>query len=251
MKKKYIYVANWKMNLSFNQTINFCTTNNNALQQLTSTADIVVCPSFDALAPISNLYKNTNIMIGAQNCSEYALGAYTGEVSPLSLAEIGVKYCIVGHSERRIHYGETTEQIIKKIYLLYATNILPIICIGETHNDFIEQKTFIVLEQQLQPILAAIAEQEQKKNHIIIAYEPIWAIGTNTVPEEKQLINVFTHITNLVHTHLPQHTMQLLYGGSVNQNNSAQLKKIPHINGFLIGGASTQFDQFKNIITID
>jgi triosephosphate isomerase len=246
-----MYVANWKMNFSFNQSTNFCTNNNNALQKLASTDDIVVCPSFDALAPINNLLKNTDIMIGAQNCSEYALGAYTGEVSALSLAEIGVNYCIVGHSERRIHYGETTEQIVKKIYLLYAANIIPIICIGETHNDFIEKKTVTVLEQQLQPILAAITQQEQKKNHIIIAYEPVWAIGTNIIPEQEQLIDVFTQITNLVHAHLPNHTIQLLYGGSVNQNNSAQLKKIPHINGFLIGGASTQFDQFKNIITTD
>jgi triosephosphate isomerase len=245
---KYLYIASWKMNLSFNQSIDFCTKNKDALQQLAQTADIVLCPSFIALAPIANMFKNTSIAVGAQNCSEYATGAYTGEVSALSLAEAGVTYCIIGHSERRVYYNETTENLIKKIYLLYAANIIPIICIGESHHDFLDKKTFTVLTQQLEPILLAIAEQQHHNKHIIIAYEPVWAIGTGIIPEQQQLNTTFAWLAELIHQHLPDYTVQLLYGGSVNQDNIIELKTISHINGFLIGGASTDFEQLKNII---
>lgn len=250
MGKKYLYVANWKMNLSFNQSITFCTHNNKALQQLATTAEIVLSPSFDVIAPVSNILKNTNVIIGAQNCSEHITGAYTGEVSAISLAEIGVKYCIVGHSERRIYYNETTEKIIKKIYLLYATNIVPIICIGETQNDYLNNKTYVILTEQLHPIVDAIGQQEEKYKKIIIAYEPIWSIGTGIVPDQQQLDSVFAWLSNFIHTQLPDYDLQLLYGGSVNQHNITTLKKTPHINGFLIGGASSDFEQFKNIITL-
>jgi len=190
---KYLYVANWKMNLSFDESINFCTNNNNVLQQPSnSAAKIIICPSFIALAPLATLLKNSPIAIGAQNCSEYASGAYTGEVSALSLAEIGVTHCIVGHSERRMYYDETTEKIINKIKLLYANNIIPIICIGETHKDFLSNQTFTTLTQQLDPILKTLPKDRQK--HIIIAYEPVWSIGTGLIPTQEQLTKVFTWI---------------------------------------------------------
>jgi len=238
---KYLYIANWKMNLSFNQSIDFCTKNKNALQQLAQTADIVLCPSFIALAPIINMFKDTPITIGAQNCSEYATGTYTGEISALSLTEIGITYCIIGHSERRVYYHETTENLIKKIYLSYAANIIPIICIGESHHDFLNKKTFTVLAQQLEPIVLAIAEQQYHNKHIIIAYEPVWAIGTGIIPEQKQLITIFGWLAELMHQYLPDYTVQLVYGGSVNQNNITELKTIFHIIGCLIGNASTDF----------
>ena len=245
---KYLYVANWKMNLSFNQSINFCTNNKNALQQLTQAADIIVCPSFDALKSIADIFNNTSIKVGAQNCSEHAHGAYTGEVSVLSLAEIGVTHCIIGHSERRLYYHETTANIIQKIYLLYAANIVPIICIGESHHDFLDKKTSTVLAQQLEPILSAVVEQQHHNKHIIVAYEPVWSIGTGIIPEQKPLETIFAWLTQFIHQRLPKHTIQLLYGGSVDQDNIIQLKKIPNINGFLIGSASTNFEQFKKII---
>jgi triosephosphate isomerase (TIM) len=247
---KYIYVANWKMNLSFNQSIAFCTSNQNALQQLAEHAEIILCPSFDALAPITEIFKGSSVAIGAQNCSEHALGSYTGEVSALSLAEIGIQYCIVGHSERRIQYNETTEKIIQKIYLLYAANITPILCIGETHQDFINSKTCNVLTEQLTPVITAICEQEEKHKKIIIAYEPVWAIGTGIIPEQEQLMAIFSWLAEYTHTQLPDYEIQLLYGGSVNETNIVQLKNIPPINGFLIGGASTDFEQLKKIITL-
>jgi len=245
---KYLYVANWKMNLSFNQSLDFCTTNKDSLQQLTHKDNIVICPSFDALAPIASLFKNNSITLGAQNCSDHAKGAYTGEISALSLAEIGATYCIVGHSERRLYYHETTENIIQKIYLLYAANMLPIICIGENHQDFLNKQTLSVLKEQLEPILSAISQQQHHNKHIIIAYEPIWSIGTGIIPEQEQLNTIFEWLLEVIHQKLSDYTIQLLYGGSVNPQNIAQLKKVSFINGFLIGSASTNFEQFKNII---
>lgn len=248
---KYLYIANWKMNLSFTQSINFCKNNHDALQQLsTDTADIVLCPSFVALAPIAEIFKNHSIAIGAQDCSDNESGAYTGEVSAVSLTEIGIKYCIVGHSERRMYHHETTEKVVNKIKLLYANNIVPIICIGEAQEDFEHKKTCTILAQQLEPILAALSQLQQKKSPVIIAYEPVFSIGTGIIPEQEHLTTVFTWIAKLIHTQLPHHTTQLLYGGSVNQNNIATLKKIPPINGFLIGGASTDFEQLKKIVTL-
>jgi triosephosphate isomerase (TIM) len=236
----YVYIANWKMNLSFQQSINFCTVNSDALQQLATTADIILCPSFDALAPVTQILKHTDIAIGAQNCSEHKSGAYTGEVSAQSLAEIGAKYCIVGHSEQRMYHHETTENIIKKIELLCINNITPIICIGETQQEFETNQTFTVLTEQLKPILNVTCPPK-----LVIAYEPIWSIGTGIIPEQKQLIAVFEWLAQQVHT-----STQLLYGGSVNQDNIAELKKLPPINGFLIGGASADFEQLKKIISL-
>ncbi len=237
------------MNLSFDQSISFCKNNQNALQQLSNNvAEIIICPSFIALAPIIDIFKSSNIAVGAQHCSEYISGSYTGEISALSLAEVGVTYCIVGHSERRMYYGETTETIIKKIDLLYTNNIVPIICIGETQEEFLHKKTFETLTQQLEPILNILSKSAQKR--IVIAYEPVWSIGTGIIPKQEQLNTIFIWLSTFVHQQLPDCNAQFLYGGSVNQGNIAELKKAPPINGFLIGGASTDFEQFKKIITL-
>lgn len=242
---KHLYVANWKMNMTYRKSLDFCIHNKNQLLALAQTADIVLCPSFIVLQSIAEIFKNTPISISAQNCSEYEAGSYTGEVSAQSLAEIDIKYCIIGHSERRIHFGETTEIIVKKVNLLLNNNIQPIICIGETQEHFVNKATFTVLSEQLKPIVENI---QQTNKPIIIAYEPIWSIGTGIIPENIYLEEVFAWITKLVHIHAPGTTMQLLYGGSVTDKNITKLKNIANINGFLIGGASTDFEQFAEIV---
>ena len=243
---RYLYVANWKMNMSFSKSLSFCTHNSSQLRMLATSADVVICPSFVALAPISELFKNSEIHLGAQSCSEHAAGSYTGEISAQSLAEIGVTHCIVGHSERRIYYEETTDAIVRKINLLYQNNIQPIICIGEKKEDFLNKATFTVLMEQLRPIIAAVAQQTHKQ--IIIAYEPVWSIGAGIIPEDAYLQEIFTWLTRLLHQELTGYTIQLLYGGSVNSKNIHQLKTIEHVDGFLIGGASTDFKEFSEII---
>lgn len=243
---KYIYIANWKMHISFSESINFCLQNYDNLKKLSHNADIIICPSFVALAPIIEIFKESTIAIGAQNCSEYISGPYTGEVSAQTLTQAGVTYCIVGHSERRIHYKETSDIITQKIALLYQQAIQPIICIGETKKEYHDKTTFTVLAQQLKSIINAI---QHNNNHIIIAYEPIWSIGTGIIPEQQHLQEIFIWLTEWFAIHLPDNSIQLLYGGSVNPTNISQLKNIPHINGFLIGKASTEFENFAKIIT--
>ena len=242
---KYTYIANWKMNLSYTENVNYCLHNRDKLQALSHIANIILCPSFVALAPIIEILKNSNISIGAQNCSEYQSGSYTGEVSAHSLGEIGVEYCFVGHSERRIFFGETTDTIIKKINLLLSNNIQPIICIGETQEQYDKKATLTVLAEQLKPILENIYN---KNISLLIAYEPRWSIGTGIVPENNYLEEIFEWIKKIIELHISEHKIQLLYGGSVSKKNIVQLKTIASINGFLVGNASTDFEQFSAII---
>lgn len=234
------------MNLTYRESLDFCTNNIEQLNTLANIAPIILCPSFVALAPIAEILKNSNIAIGAQNCSEYASGSYTGEISAQSLAQIGVTYCFIGHTERRLYFGETTETIIKKMDLLYANNITPIICIGESKEDFLDQKTNTALSQQLEPILQTIAYH--KYNHTIIAYEPFWAVGTGIIPEVAYLEDIFAWMRKYIASLAPDCSTQLLYGGSVTAKNIHQLKNTQNVDGFLIGGASTDFKELRKII---
>jgi triosephosphate isomerase len=245
----YLYVANWKMNMSYRASLDFCAHNLDQLNSLAHSATIILCPSFVALAPMAEILENSAVAIGAQNCSAFESGSYTGEVSASSLAEINVTYCIVGHSERRIYFAENSANIIKKIDLLYANNIAPIICIGEDKEAFLHNNAIPTLMQQLEPILTTINSYQKKKN-IIIAYEPFWAIGTGIIPENKYLEEIFMWLEKFVAIHAPHCTAQLLYGGSINEKNTHQLKAIKYVDGFLIGGASTNFDTFSEIIKI-
>lgn len=233
------------MNLSYHESLQFCDSNKQELAQLASTHNIVLCPSFVALAPMVDILKNAPVAIGAQNCSEYQSGPHTGEVSAQSLAEAGATYCFVGHSERRRYFGETTDIIIKKIDMLHVNNIMPIICIGESQKHFENQATFTVLSEQIKPII----ESAQYKNKpFLIAYEPVWSIGSGVIPENSYLEEVFAWLTKLIQSHAPQCKTQLFYGGSVTAKNIHQLKKIKNVDGFLIGGASTDFQELKRII---
>ena len=249
---KYVYVANWKMYLSVDQEVNFCKKNDDALQKLQeqNNCTIIICPSFIALAPLIELLQKTTISIGAQNCSDHQLGAYTGEVSAQSLAEIGATYCIIGHSERRHYQHETDAMVAAKMVLLLQHKIMPIICIGETkkESDLALQQTQTILLQQLEPLFAVLRKSTHQDASIIIAYEPVWAIGTGIIPGHHYLESVFEWLQKTIATHLPATKITLLYGGSVDPTTITQLKKIPAIAGFLIGKASTDFEQFTKII---
>ena len=245
----YMYVANWKMNLTFRQSLQFCKNNTEKLMHLADQAQLIICPSFVSLYPITQLLHNTHINYGAQNCSEYKSGSHTGEISAESLAEIGVRYCIVGHNERRTEQGETTQSIINKIEQLFTHAITPIICIGETKEDHKAGATNEIIEAQLKPILTSIAHN-QSTQHIIIAYEPVWAIGSTIIPDIAQLTQIFDSIVTLCHRIDANNQTSLLYGGSVNPDTINQLKQIQNISGFLIGTASTSIESLEKIITL-
>lgn len=251
----YLFVGNWKMNMHANKAINFVKDNFDQLHALAENqeTELILCPSSVALASIINTLKPTNIDIGAQNCSQHKEGAYTGEISAQSLAEIGCSYCIVGHSERRQHFGETNEIVAEKVKQLYEHNIQPIICIGETKQEYEKKQVCDVLTKQLAPVLETLSSVrpepvERTQRNIIIAYEPIWSIGTGIIPEHTYLEQVFIWLGDHIKKQLPHAQVQLLYGGSVNERNISDLKQILYINGFLIGGASTNFQKLKKIV---
>lgn len=249
--KSFLIVANWKMQLSFKQTLQFCT---NYHKQFISISNlphkkIVLCPSFTALYPITQLFSNTALAIGAQDCSRYKMGAYTGQVSALSLAQLGCSYCIIGHSERRMYCHESDQEIAEKAVRLLEQNIQPLICIGESKHEYEQQQTKAVLERQLEPLIPVI-QHITHAHDILVAYEPIWAIGTGTIPSTEYLTTTFTWLEQYLKKRLPLHTAILLYGGSVNEQTITHIANIQKISGLLIGGASLNFKKFNNLISL-
>lgn len=252
MQKPRIYVANWKMNMHLDDALEFAQQCKMFVQKHNlSEKQIILCPSFPAIYSVASILEDTPISIAAQNCSDHEVGAYTGEVSAKSLAEAGCSYCIIGHSERRKYFNETNDIIARKTTKLLQATINPIICIGETGQEFKDDKTLEVLQAQLAPVIKAINNSERFPDDICIAYEPVWAIGTGNTPDEKTLEKVFSwlsvHIKNEITSN---EIIHLLYGGSVDENTIIQIAQVSEIDGFLIGSASLDFQKFKNIVLL-
>lgn len=251
MNKQYLYVANWKMYRTFDQTIAFVTKQYDELLALAAINNIyiVLCPSAPAIYPLSQMFQETSIAIGAQDCSEQNAGSFTGQISAQDLREAGCSYCIIGHSERRIYNAESNECIAKKCVQLVATNITPIICIGETEEQFKQGQTQSILEQQLAPIINQLRQYASTlTTPIIIAYEPTWSIGSNILPPEEHLKTVFAWLTTTALKSISLLNKKLIYGGSVNSQTKCTLKQIEHVEGFLIGRASLTFEEFEKIV---
>lgn len=251
--KSLLFVANWKMEMSINQTINYCQDNLDSLIQLSSSFGnkIVLCPTFPALGFVMVVLEHTPIMLGAQNCSEFVSGPYTGQVSAVSLAELGCKYCIIGHSECRRFNCESDESICRKARILFNAGIVPIVCIGETEDACDVALTMKILESQLEPLREYMIDVEPNECPVIIAYEPIWAIGTGRVPTTDYLKEVYDQLDSVCQSLFPiSLKYQLMYGGSVSENNITQLVSLDEISGFLIGSASLDFQKFKNLISL-
>ena len=244
---KRIFVANWKMQLSFDQSIAFARDHHADLVTLAEDNSVVLCPSFPALHSLATQFKNTSLYIGAQTVSRHASGAYTGQVSAQSLKEVGCTYCIIGHSERRHYCHETNIDIEHKLKELLKQNITPIICIGETKEQHESKQTYELLERQLERVLQIIADAHNEIDSYCIAYEPVWAIGTGIIPTVDELTQTFAwlHEECTAKTEAP---VTLLYGGSVNPDNAQSILNIAYVRGLLIGSASLSFDKFKRII---
>lgn len=242
-----IYIANWKMNMvSLKKALSFY---DEAIKEDTfHDHTIVICPSFPHMYPMLHHTETSTIFIGAQDCSEHETGAFTGQVSARTLAEIGITSCIVGHSERRSYFHETDEQVALKVKQLIAASITPIVCIGETEKEFTDKKTAAVLETQLEQVMRVIGQTNYTK-HLLIAYEPVWAIGTGKVPDATYITEIFQWILDYTKKkNTNPLTISLLYGGSVDAQMAKQIKHISTLSGFLIGGASLDFQKFKNIV---
>lgn len=243
--KKNIFVANWKMNKTYSASLDFCNIHKQALHELTKQADIVLCPSFVAVSAMNQALKNSHVHIGAQTCSIHQKGAYTGQVDTQSLKEAGCTYGIAGHSEQRRDGYLTNDQVAHQVQRLLDASITPIICIGDTKEEFEQHQAHGILTHQLNPVLRIAQEYRVP---IIIAYEPIWSIGTGIVPKFDYLQEIFLWLSQKLSREFPS-KWDLLYGGSVNLDTIAMLKTIPHIDGFLIGDASLDFQKFEKIVS--
>ena len=212
-----------------------------------SSCNLLLCPPFPYLNLVSQGIMNSPISLGAQNLSQHASGAYTGEVSAEMLKDIGCEYVIVGHSERRVLMGETNKIITKKFTTAIKNNLKPILCIGESLKERKQDLTTSVISEQLNAVLNKIDVNDLK--NAVIAYEPVWAIGTGLTATPDEAQDVHAHIRAEISKSSKKvaENIQILYGGSVNGNNAGSLFSMPDIDGGLIGGASLTSLEFLSI----
>ena len=251
MNKDFFYIANWKMYWGFDETIAFATDHYDELVKLASapSANIILCPSSPALYPLAQMFQETPIALGAQDCSGYRNGSFTGQISAQQLHEAGSTFCIIGHSERRQYNAETNLEVAKKLEQLITEKITPIVCIGETEEQFKQGQSLTLLDQQIAPIRELLAKNPHAlTTPLLIAYEPTWSIGSNTLAPQDHLETVFAWLSKTATKEIPTINKKLIYGGSVTAQNTDQLKKISLIDGFLIGRASLDFQEFKKIV---
>jgi triosephosphate isomerase (TIM) len=201
--------------------------------------DIVLCPPFTLLSTVFELIKGTKFQLGAQNCHFEVSGAYTGEISATQIKDVGAKYVIVGHSEQRSRYKITDETVGKQALSAIKSGLIPIICIGESEQQRKAGKTQNIVEYQIENSVP-----KGQNGKYIIAYEPIWAIGTGVTPTKDEIKSVHSFISER------QSGVKILYGGSVNDQNCKEISAIQNVSGFLVGGASIDPVKFTKIIEV-
>ncbi len=248
MRKKVI-AGNWKMNMNISETVELISGIKNGMDFNGLNTDVIVCPPFTSLETAVELAKETPIKVGAQNMFYEDSGAFTGEISAKMLKSVGCEYVILGHSERRSIFGETDEWINKKISKALSEELNVIFCVGETLEERERGVMEQVLKTQITEGLKGIAPEQIKD--VIIAYEPVWAIGTGktATPEQANDAHKFIRdlIAELYDTNIAEN-MIIQYGGSVKPDNAADLLSQPNIDGALVGGASLKAESFVEII---
>jgi len=246
--RKPIIAGNWKMNKTTKKAVQFVEELKKQIGNYPG-VEIVICPPFTALSKVAEALEDSKIIMGAQNMYPEPAGAYTGEVSPLMLLEVGCEYVIIGHSERRILLNETDEIINKKLKSASTYRLRPIFCLGESLKERDAGKTQEVVYQQLIKGLADLGKDDVLK--MVIAYEPIWAIGTGrtATPEDANVIHKFIRqILSDIYDQKLAEKVRIQYGGSVRPDNIDALMKQPDIDGVLVGGASLDLRSFVRIV---
>jgi len=246
----FLYVANWKMNMPYNKVIHFCKLNYDGFLRIHNLPQkkVVLCPEFTSIKDLDTIFEKTYINIGAQDCSKFAFGSYTGQVPAESLKNIGCNFCIVGHSERRKYCGDTSGQIAQKVYQLLEAEITPIVCVGEKKEEYDSGVAKDIIIAQLEPVFEVVRAAIKPK--ICIAYEPIWSIGSGKVPEKAYIEEIFRLILDVSKKEAGNAEFKLLYGGSVDELTAERLRSLRCLNGFLIGGASLNFQKFEKIVNL-
>lgn len=238
-KRRKIIVANWKMNGRLTSGLNLARDiADKALTQKPLTFDVVLCPPVTLLWPISEAVMGTPVMLGGQDCHTANHGAYTGDISAGMLADLGCRYVIVGHSERRRDHGESSELIAKKVAAAQLAGLTAILCVGETQ----EQRASGDAEQAIVQQLAASMPEKGQASQLIVAYEPVWAIGAGTIPELDEIRQMHRLIRRTLGS--VGEAVPVLYGGSVAPNNAAEILGEQEVDGVLVGGASLNSDGF-------
>lgn len=248
---KKIVAGNWKMNKTFEEADELLDELMTRLEETDiRNTQVIVCPPFPYLEMSSDYANDSYFMVGAQDVSTEEMGAFTGEISAKMLKSMEIEYCIVGHSERRQYHHETNAQIAKKVNQLLNNGIKPIVCCGEVLEERESNKQFDVVATQIKEGLFHLTP-EQFKN-IIIAYEPVWAIGTGKTATPDQAQEMHAHIRSIIAEQYGKeiaNDCSILYGGSCKPNNAKELFANPDVDGGLIGGACLKAEDFVNIIT--
>lgn len=249
MRKK-IVAGNWKMNMNLEEGLKFAGSVNSYFKEKPSKkAEVVLCTPFIHLAGVSEILRNGKISAGAQNCASEASGAYTGEVSASMIRSTGAQYVIIGHSERRTYYHETDAVLNKKTALALAAGLKVIFCCGEVKEEREAGKHTEVVKRQLTEGLFSLPADSMA--HVVIAYEPVWAIGTGLTATPQQAQEMHHYIRSLLNEKYGKEcaaNMTILYGGSCKPSNAAELFSLPDVDGGLIGGASLKLEDFTAIV---
>ncbi|GHT00972.1 triosephosphate isomerase [Bacteroidia bacterium] len=247
--RKNIVAGNWKMNKNLQEGLDLVKDLQTALFNKKVKCDVIVCMPFVHLASVNGMIDKTKVKLGAQNCADKASGAYTGEVSAEMVASTGAKYVILGHSERRAYYGETNAILKEKVQLALANNLTPIFCIGEVLAERESGKQNAVVKKQIEEGLFDLSVEDFGK--VVLAYEPVWAIGTGKTATSAQAQEMHAFIRQTLAAKYGQaaaDATSILYGGSCNAGNAKELFTNPDVDGGLIGGASLKVDTFIPIV---
>jgi triosephosphate isomerase len=246
--RKLIIAGNWKMNKTVAEALDLVNGLKRELANIKE-VDIVICPPFTALSDVSRAILKTNLRLGAQNMSEHNFGAYTGEIAAGMLKEFSVRYVILGHSERRQYQKEPDELIARKALAAHAAALKPIVCVGETLAEREAGRTELVVGTQLRGSLAGLSAEQMEET--IIAYEPVWAIGTgrNATAEQAQDVHLFVRKQlGLLYNEKVARQVRIQYGGSVKPSNARELMSQRDVDGALVGGAALEDRSFSDII---
>jgi triosephosphate isomerase len=248
--RKNVVAGNWKMNTTLQEGVALAKDVNEALKGVTPKCDVVICTPFTHLASVNAAIDTNKLGLGAENCADHKSGAYTGEVSAAMVASTGAKYVILGHSERRQYYGETSETLKEKVALAFENGLTPIFCIGEVLAERENGTYNEVVKTQIEEALFNLSAEDFSK--IILAYEPVWAIGTGKTATPEQAEDMHAYIRSLIAAKYGNEVADntsILYGGSCKPSNAKELFAKPDIDGGLIGGAALDAASFMGIVT--
>ena len=243
--RKNIVAGNWKMNTTVPEGIELAKAVVARSAEVPAEVKLIVATPFTHLVPVADVLKGTVVGLSAENCADHAKGAYTGEVSADMLVSAGCEYTILGHSERRQYYGETDAKLVEKTKLALGAGLKVILCVGENLDEREAGKHFDVCEEQIKNVLYNFTAEDMK--NIIVAYEPVWAIGTGKTATAEQAEEIHAFIRNVVCEKFGAQVaddLTILYGGSCKPSNAKELFAQPDIDGGLIGGAALQADDF-------